>query len=93
MITAESFGVIIALVVAFGGFLMYRDKRVRSETTQENKLDTIGKSVTEIRDDVKLLKGLDTKVENLSSKVDQAQKTADTAHERIDNILGVERGK
>ena len=83
----ELIGTLTALVVAFSGFVVWRDKKIEKKTTQENKLDTISNNLTEVRDDVKQLGGLKEEVKSLCGKVEYAQQTANKAHSRLDQHL------
>lgn len=98
MTTAEIIGATVAIVgvtlsitLAAVSYVKYKRGQIVEKTKQDCKLDSIVENVTTIRDDVKALKGLDIKVEQLCTRVAHVEKVTSTAHRRIDRHLGVDK--
>ena len=53
----------------------------------DNKLDTISSSLCDVRAEVKSINTLHIQVRELDIRVGNAQKTADTAHKRLDTHI------
>lgn len=97
-VTSEIFTVIISLVgtvimalVAVFGWFRYKETKLKKEVEQDTrvvcKLDVITLDVGTIKDDVKALKGLDKKVDDLCSRVVLVEKATSKIGEKMDTHI------
>lgn len=93
MYILEIIGIFIAFLVMFGGFVVWRDKKIEKTTIQNISIDIVSKDVKEIRDDVKGFKSMNDSIKEdvreLCGKVDTVKDSVKKAHERIDDLLTI----